>query len=106
MTLIFILGYIMLIGVKASQKAYQEAMSQLFEGKEQLGEVFLVLGMTTAWQYIGVFFALEGDGTPLFDCEKCSTYGIIGEESITWHLETIEGEAAKKNEKLEFCCSC
>ena len=88
----------MLIEVKSNQKAYQKATKQLFDGKQRLEEIFSILGMTTAWQYIGVFFALEGDGTPLFDCEKCSTYGIIGEESITWHLETIEGEAAKKNE--------
>ena len=85
----------MLIEVKSNQKAYQKATKQLFDGKERLEEVFSVLGMTTAWQYIGVFFALEGDGTPLFDCEKCSTYGIIGEESITEDLETIEKELAK-----------
>jgi hypothetical protein len=88
----------MLIEVKSNQKAYQKATKQLFDGKERLEEVFSVLGMATAWQYIGVFFALEGDGTPLFDCEKCSTYGIIGEESITEDLETIEEEVAKKNE--------
>ena len=50
----------MLIDVKSSQKAYQEAENQLFDGKEQLEEVFSVLGMTTTWQYVGVFIALEG----------------------------------------------
>ena len=88
----------MLIEVKSNQKAYQKATTQLFDGKERLEEVFSILGMATAWKYIGVFFALEGDGTPLFDCEKCSIFGIIGEDSITGHLETIEEEAAKKNE--------
>ena len=88
----------MLIEVKYNQKAYQKATKQLFDGKDRLEEIFSILGMTTAWQYIGVFFALEGDGTPLFDCEKCSTFGIIGEESIAEHLETIEEEISKKNE--------
>ena len=88
----------MLVEVKSNQRAYQKAIKQLFDGKERLEEVFSVLGMTTAWQYIGVFIAMEGDGAPLFDCEKCSTYCIVGEESITEHLENIEEEVAKKNE--------
>ena len=88
----------MLIEVKYNQKAYQKATKQLFDGKERLEEIFSILGMTTAWKYIGIFFALGGDGTPLFDCEKCTTYGIIGEESITGHLETIDEEVAKKND--------
>lgn len=88
----------MLVEVKSRQKAYQKATKQLLDGKERLEEIFSILGMTTAWQYIGVFFALEGDGTPLFDCEKCSTFGIIGEELIPQHLVTIEEEVAKKNE--------
>ena len=88
----------MLVEVKSNQKKYQTATKQLFDGKERLEEVFSILGMTTAWQYIGVFFALEGDGTPLFDCENCSIYGIIGEELIPEHLVAIEKEVAKKNE--------
>ena len=87
----------MLVEVKSNQKQYQKATKQLFDGKERLEEVFSILGVTTAWKYIGVFFALEGDGTPLFECEKCSTYGIIGEQSITGHLEIIEEELTKKN---------
>ena len=87
----------MLIEVKSNQKAYQKATKQLFDGKERLEEVFSILGMTTSWQYIGVFIALEGDGTPLFDCTECLTYAIIGEESIPEHFETIEEEVAKKN---------
>ena len=88
----------MLVEVKSNQKAYQKATKQLFDGKERLEEIFSILGMTTAWQYIGVFFALEGDGTPLFDCEKCSTFAIIGEDLIPEHLETIDEEVVKKNE--------
>ena len=88
----------MQIEVKSSQKAYQKTMKQLLDGKEKIDEVFFILGITSAWQYIGVFIAMEGDETPLFDCEKCSTYGIIGEESIPEQLETIEEEVAKKNE--------
>ena len=87
----------MLIEVKSNQKAYQKATKQLFDGKERLEEVFSTLGMTTAWQYIGVFFALKGDGTPLFDCKGCSTYAIIEEESITEPFEIIEEEVSKKH---------
>ena len=87
----------MLIEVKSSQKQYQKATKQLFAGKERLEEVFSALGLTTAWKYIGVFYAFKGSEAPLFECENCSGFAIIGDESFANKMKIIEEEVAKKN---------
>ena len=87
----------MLIEVKSSQKQYQKATKQLFAGKERLEEVFSALGLTTAWKYIGVFYAFQGSEAPLFECENCSGFAIIGDESFANKMKIIEEEVAKKN---------
>ena len=87
----------MLIEVKSSQKQYQKATKQLFDGKQRLEEVFSALGLTTAWKYIGVFYAFQGSEVPLFECENCSVFVIIGDESFPNKMKIIEEEAAKNN---------
>ena len=91
----------MLLEVKSSGKIgpYQSATKQLFDGIERLQDVFASIGLTTTtWKYVGVFSALHGSEKPLFDCENCSMFIIIGEESIPTNLKLIEEEIQKKHE--------
>ena len=79
----------MLIEVKCNQKGYQKATKQLFDGKERIEEVFSSLGTTTKWKYVGVFYAQLAAELPLFDCEPCSTFAIVGEDQIPEKMEAI-----------------
>ena len=88
----------MLMEVKSNQKSYQKSQKQLFDGKERIQEVFAALGLTTAWKYVGVFFAQVGTGSPLFNCEKCSIFAIIDVETFTEHMKQIEKEIALSHE--------
>ena len=72
------LGYVMLVEVKSSQKSYQKSQKQFFDGKEKIEEVFAALGLKTVWKYIGLFFALIGTESPLFNCQNCSLFAVIG----------------------------
>ena len=95
----------MLLEVKSSGKKgpYQSATKQLFDGIERLQDVFASIGLTTTtWKYVGVFSALHGSEKPLFDCENCSLFTIIGEESIPTNFKLIEEEVAKKHENGEY----
>ena len=90
----------MLLEVKSSGKIgpYQKATKQLFDGIERLQDVFASIGLnTTTWKYVGVFFALHGSDKPLFDCENCSLFTIIGAESIQTNFKLIEEEIAQKH---------
>ena len=57
----------MMVEVKSSQRAYQKTIKQLFDGIERLEEIFAGLGMTTQWQYVGVFCAIADADYLLFD---------------------------------------
>ena len=92
----FLLGYTMIVEVKSNQKAFQRAKKQLFDGQEKIEEVFAAIGLTTtSWLYVGVFFALIGDEEINCDCDICSHFAIIGEESIPKKLKIIEELVAK-----------
>ena len=80
----------MTVEVKSSQKAYQKSIKQLFDGKDRMEEVFSVLGLTTAWKHVGVFYADVPGKLPLFDCEPCSTFAIIGEGEIPGKMKRID----------------
>ena len=95
---IFLKGYVLLVEVKSNQKGYQKATKQMFDGKDRLEEIFSALGITTTWQYIGVFYAQCGMELPLFDCQYCSMFAIIGEDEIPHKLRRVEDEVAKQNE--------
>ena len=87
--------------VKSDQKRYQKAKAQLFDGLEKLKEVFSALGLTsTHWLYVGVFFALLSSEKPLFDCEDCSIFAIVGKDSIYGNLKKIEEKVAEKHQLL------
>ena len=76
-------GYLMVLEVKASQSKYQTAKRQLFHAKEKIEEIFAALGIPSPkWKYVGVFFAQHGSEKPLFTCNNCSKYAIIGQENI------------------------
>ena len=91
----------MLMEVKSDQKKYGKAKTQLFDGLEKLKEVFSAIGLTsTHWLYVGVFFALRGSEKPLFDCEDCSIFAIIGKDSISCNLKTIEEKVAEYHQFL------
>ena len=88
----------MLAEVKSSQRAYQKAIKQLFDGIERLQEIFSAIGMTTQWQYIGVFCAIAGTNDLLFDCDDCNIFAIIGEDKIPSNFEKIEEKVSAKNQ--------
>jgi hypothetical protein len=88
----------MLLEVKSNQRAYQKSKKQLFDGIERLQDVFATLGITTHWPYVGVFFALIGGEEPLFECEDCSIFAIIGEEMIPQNFRIIEEEVSKRHQ--------
>jgi hypothetical protein len=91
----------MLMEVKSDQNQYGKAKKQLFDGLERLKEVFSAIGLTlTDFLYVGVFFALHGSETPLFDCEDCSIFAIIGKDSISGNLKTIEEKVAERHHLL------
>ena len=92
----------MLIEVKCNQKGYQKATKQLFDGKERIEEVFSSLGTTTKWKYIGVFYAQLAAELPLFDCEPCSTFAIVGEDQIPEKMEAIGKLVTESHENGEF----
>ena len=92
----------MLLEVKSSGKIgpFQKATKQLFDGIERLQDVFASIGLTTTeFVYVGAFFALHGSEKPLFDCENCSLFTIIGEESIPINFKKIEEQVAQKHAK-------
>ena len=88
----------MCLEVKSGQKAYQKATKQLFDGKEKLEVIFAALGKTSAWKFVGVFYAHVAAELSLFDCGSCSTFAIIGEEEIPKKLPRIEAEIMKAHE--------
>ena len=88
----------MLVEVKASQKAYQKATKQLFDGIERLSEVFGELGLKTSWLYVGVVFSISATETPLFDCANCSVFAIVGEELIPTNFKLMEEEVARRHQ--------
>ena len=77
----------MTMEVKANQKGYQKAIKQLFDGKDRLAEVFSILGLFTTWKHVGIFYAHVAAELPLFNCDLCSTFAIIGEEQIPGKLK-------------------
>ena len=92
-------GYLMVLEVKASQSKYQTAKRQLSHAKEKIEEIFAALGITSSkWKYVGVFFAQHGSEKPLFTCNNCSKYAIIGPENIAQQLTEIELEIMKREE--------
>ena len=88
----------MLVEVKASQKAYQKATKQLFDGIERLSEVFGELGLKTSWLYVGVVFSISATETPLFDCANCSVFAIVGQELIPTNFKLMEEEVARRHQ--------
>ena len=88
----------MCLEVKSGQKAYQKATKQLFDGKDRLEEIFAALGKTSAWKFVGVFYAHIAAEVPLFDCASCLTFAIIGEEDISKKLPKIEAKIIEKHE--------
>ena len=91
----------MLMEVKSNQKAYQRSQKQLFDGKESIQNAFCAQGKKTAFKYVGVFFAQGGVGKPLFDCEKCSVFTIVGTENFPEKMKSIEKEVAISSENWE-----
>ena len=90
----------MLLEVKSSGKIgpFQKATKQLFDGIERLQDLFASIGLTTTkFKYVGAFFALHGAEKPLFDCENCSLFTIIGEDSIPINFKKIEEDVAQKH---------
>ena len=87
-------GYIMIIEVKASSSLFQKAKKQMFDSKEKIEEICGILGPSTQWLFLGVFFALEDNlEKPLFDCScplPCDTFAIIGRENIENKLRRID----------------
>ena len=98
-------GYIMVIEVKASTSLFQKAKKQMFDSKEKIEELCGILGPTTQWLFLGVFFALEDKtGKPFFDCSchlPCDTFSIIGRENIEDKLRKIDMIAIQKNENWD-----
>ena len=96
-------GYIMIIEVKATTALFQKAKKQMFDSKEKIEEICGILGPTTQWLFLGVFFALEDKfEKPLFDCScplPCDTFSIIGCENIEDKLRKIDMIAIQKNKK-------
>ena len=90
-------GYLMLIEVKSSQKAYQKATKQLFDGIDRLKEVLGAIGITSSWLYVGVFISFKANDTPLFDCESCSIFAIVGEESIQANFKIIDQQVSEQH---------
>ena len=89
-------GYLMVIEVKANISKYQKAKKQLFDSKERIEEICHILGPTTKWLFVGVFYAHQNSsGKPIFDCEPCSVFGIVGEEAIGDKLAQIDENATK-----------
>ena len=84
----------MLMEVKSSHKQYQKSQKQLFDGKERIEEVLSALGFEKEWKYVGVFFAQNGTDVKLFDCDKCSTFAIIGIDTFPEKVKNIEKEVA------------
>ena len=87
-------GYIMIIEVKASTALFQKAKKQMFDSKKKIEEICGILGPTTQWQFVGVFFALENKSKkPLFECScplPCDTFSIVGRENIENKLRRID----------------
>ena len=90
----------MSVEVKSNQRAYQKSIKQLFDGIDRLQEVFSVLGMTTIWKHIGVFYAHNSGQLPLFNCSSCSMFAIIGEEDIPGKLKSIDQLVVQSREGL------
>ena len=86
-----------MVEVKSSQRGYQKATKQMFDGKERLEEIFSALGIT-AWKFVGVFYAQNGLELPLFDCQHCSTFAIITEDEIPSKLKNVEKEVQLRQE--------
>ena len=85
----------MLVEVKWNRNKYQKAKKQIFDGLERLQEVLAALGLnSTGWQFVGVFFALNGNE---FECEHCSVFSIIGESSIQPKMKIIEERVVEKH---------
>ena len=80
----------MIIEAKTNQRGYQKAIPQLFDGKDRLEEVFSILGLSTTWKHVGVFYAHVAGDLPLFNCDPCSIFAIIGEDQIPGKLESID----------------
>ena len=111
------LGFIATIEVKANQKGYQKAIRQIFDAIDRLQEVFSILGLSTEWKHVGIFYAHIGAEMPLFDCDPCSIFAIIGEDQIsgTDHLQLsftgIFQTSLKKfqpstfSQELQYCAS-
>ena len=72
-------------------------MKQLFDGKEKIQEILSKLGFKIEWKHVGIFYAQVGGELPLFDCENCSIFAILGEEELFEKLKKIEAEVKSKN---------
>ena len=82
-----------MIEVKANQSKYQTAKKQLFDAKERIEDIMATLGISSGWKYVGVFFAQTNEsGKPLFECDNCLKFVIIGPENIADSLQEIELE--------------
>ena len=80
----------MLVEVKSSPKAFQKAKKQLLDGKEKLVEVLSALGLSSALKFVGVFYAHNPTELPMFDCDPCSIFSIVGESEIQEKMKNIE----------------
>ena len=87
----------MLIEVKSSQKAYQKATKQLFDGIDRFKEVLGAIGLKSPWLYVGVFISFKANDTPLFDCERCSIFAIVGEESMQTNFKIIDKQVSEQH---------
>ena len=88
--LLTITGAIATVEVKANQRGYQKAIKQLYDGQDRMAEVFSILGLSTAWKHVGIFYAHVGADLPLFGCEPCSFFAIIGEDQIPEKMPKID----------------
>ena len=87
----------MLVEVKSNEKQYQKSQKQLFDGKEKIKDIFAALGFKPTWKFIGVFFALNGTNSSLFNCEKCCLFAIIGIDTFPGQIKNIEKEVKKSH---------
>ena len=86
----------MVVEVKWNKKQYQKAKKQIFDGLQRVEEILAGLGLkSTHFQFVGVFFALNGNE---FECDHCSIFSIIGERSIQPKMKIIEKRVIEKHE--------
>ena len=91
-------GYILVVEVKSSSSQYAKGKKQLLDTKERIAEIVGNVMATTKWKFAGVFIAKSKSFKPMFNCEKCSLFTIIGIDNIAKQLPKIEKEILKRHE--------